>query len=87
MLTAIAPLAPDTITARPADLDELFLDSTHRTRMNPPVNLPTNTELIRLDLRLRRRMLIGTAVGAAAYLALDRRDLPLLPDTTPPSTP
>ena len=29
-----------------------------------------NTELIRLDLRLRRRMLIGTAVGAAAYLAL-----------------
>ena len=29
-----------------------------------------STELIRLDLRLRRRMLIGTAVGAAAYLAL-----------------
>lgn len=28
------------------------------------------TELIRLDLRLRRRMLIGTAVGAAAYLFL-----------------
>jgi ABC-2 type transport system permease protein len=27
-------------------------------------------EVIRLDLRLRRRMLIGTAVGAAAYLAL-----------------
>ena len=27
-------------------------------------------ELIRLDLRLRRRMLIGTAVGAAAYLLL-----------------
>src|SRR6478736_1937862 len=38
--------------------------------MNPPLNLPTNTELVRLDLRLRRRMLIGTAVGAAAYLAL-----------------
>ena len=38
--------------------------------MNPPVNLPTNTELIRLDLRLRRRMLIGTAIGTAAYLAL-----------------
>ena len=28
------------------------------------------TDLIRLDLRLRRRMLIGTAVGAAAYLFL-----------------
>ena len=29
-----------------------------------------STELVRLDLRLRRRMLIGTAIGAAAYLAL-----------------
>ena len=29
-----------------------------------------STELIRLDLRLRRRMLIGTAIGATAYLAL-----------------
>ena len=28
------------------------------------------TELLRLDLRLRRRMLVGTAVGAGAYLAL-----------------
>jgi len=28
------------------------------------------TELTRLDLRLRRRMLVGTAVGAAAYLFL-----------------
>ncbi|MGV1010484.1 MAG: ABC transporter permease subunit [Dermatophilaceae bacterium] len=28
------------------------------------------TELLRLDLRLRRRMLIGTAAGAAAYLLL-----------------
>lgn len=29
-----------------------------------------STDLIRLDLRLRRRMLIGTAIGAAAYLLL-----------------
>jgi ABC-2 type transport system permease protein len=28
------------------------------------------TELLRLDLRLRRRMILGTAVGAAAYLLL-----------------
>lgn len=28
------------------------------------------TDLVRLDLRLRRRMLIGTALGAAAYLLL-----------------
>ncbi|MEO3936184.1 ABC transporter permease subunit [Dermatophilaceae bacterium Soc4.6] len=28
------------------------------------------TELVRLDLRLRRRMLLGTAVGTAAYLFL-----------------
>ncbi|MGV9712205.1 ABC transporter permease subunit [Gordonia sp. NPDC003424] len=28
------------------------------------------TDLIRLDLRLRRRMLIGTAVGAAVYLLI-----------------
>ena len=62
VLTAIAPLQPDTITARPADLEELFLrlygGTTHAV------------DLIRLDLRLRRRMLIGTAVGAAAYLFL-----------------
>ncbi len=29
-----------------------------------------NTEVLRLDLRLRRRILIGTALGAAGYLCL-----------------
>lgn len=29
-----------------------------------------STDVLRLDLRLRRRMLVGTAVGAAAYLLL-----------------
>ncbi|MFV0463750.1 MAG: hypothetical protein ACK5MP_11250, partial [Nostocoides sp.] len=29
-----------------------------------------SADVLRLDLRLRRRMLIGTAIGAAAYLVL-----------------
>ncbi|MEI2775381.1 MAG: ABC transporter permease subunit [Tetrasphaera sp.] len=41
-----------------------------------------STELARLDLRLRRRMLIGTAVGAAAYLLVVVAAYPAFKDDT-----
>ncbi len=49
VLSVLATLAPETITARAADLEEIFLGTTRRT--------PMTADLFRLDLRLRRRIL------------------------------
>ena len=64
VLRAAADHDPVDITARPADLDELFLAYyRHAPRRSPPMR----ADVTRLDLRLRRRSLLGYTAGMALY--------------------
>ena len=63
LLRVAADLDPVEMTARPADLDELFL-TYYRTG---PRETERESAVLLLDLRLRRRSLIGYTLGMAAY--------------------
>ena len=64
LLRAAADLDPVDLTARRADLDELFL-TYYRTGTDASRRM--SADIARLDLRLRRRSLIGYALGMAVY--------------------
>ena len=68
VLAAAAALDPIDMTARPADLDELFLRY-YRPERHPGTDGRTtmNHTIALLDLRLRRRAIIGYALGLGAY--------------------
>ena len=82
LLRVAADLDPTDITARPADLDELFL-SYYRTDSSPK-RWPMSADVAVLDLRLRRRALIGYAVGLGAVRAGHRRAVPVVQERHQP---
>ena len=65
VLRAAAAHDPLDVIARPADLDELFLAY---YRDHPLAGAyPMHADVARLDLRLRRRSLLGYTIGMALY--------------------